>query len=181
MCPTYSNTSLSIHDIIRMLRDNRGLIIKTLCTSLLCGISPEPRPSAKWFCSKTQNPSGQTPQCRSQGNGLPIKLGNRTPLGHQINSGVALLPKQVCQERQSSSLSMLAPLGKRIVVWRLSPFAFLLWQTLPLSAKIAIFVVVFGSNLADSTALWSIFQYRNLLRDMASLRGQHEIIATSVR
>ena len=27
MCPTYSNTPLSIHDIIRMLRDNRGLII----------------------------------------------------------------------------------------------------------------------------------------------------------
>ena len=27
MCPTYSNTPLSIHDIIRMLWDNRGLII----------------------------------------------------------------------------------------------------------------------------------------------------------
>ena len=47
--------------------------------------------------------------------------------------------------------------------------------------EISIFVVVFGSNLADSTALLSIYQYRNLLRGMASLKEQHEIILTSVR
>ena len=75
--PTYSNTPLSIHDIIRMLRDNRGLIIND-------------EPSAERQLSIIG-------YFRLANYMLPIKLGNRTPLEHQINGGVALLPKQVCQ------------------------------------------------------------------------------------